>query len=160
MAHAQYRIALPTHDNLGNELHPDLPRMAHDWLHKQNPKTFEGSWVEGPHTGNWATDKPEGFHHLMVIAHDRPETDGIVKQLGAHIGQLANQWGTFIVKHGVKGPEPWIIDNPEYQEGQPASNAALPAPVAPVSQTPLANTPLEAPRASLSYFARQGGGRP
>jgi hypothetical protein len=50
--------------------------------------------------------------------------DSHVKQLAAEVARGGNQWGVFVTKEGgTPAMQSWVIDNPQYQEGQPAELA-------------------------------------
>lgn len=114
---AKYVMMIPTTDNLGNHL-GDLSHAAHQHLHQH--AGVSGSFVERGKTGFWERDAPEVYDHLVTYAPDSPEMDSHWKQLGNHIAEAANQWGIFCIKEGAGGPQSWVINNPRYQEGQPA----------------------------------------
>jgi hypothetical protein len=119
---AKYTIMIPVKDNLGNDL-GDIATAAHQWLWQATGN--EGSYIEGPKRGNWRDDPQEEFNHLITVAADTPEMDSHIKQLAMEIARGANQWGVFCMKEGKSGIQSWVIDNPEYQEGQPAEIAGL-----------------------------------
>lgn len=115
-AKAMYRVTIPATDELGQELHARLPDAAHRWLRSTHPNLFHDGWVEGPHRG---LNGP--VHHVVTIADDSPESDSYVKQLAAHVGEVANQAAVSAMKTGPNGAESWIIPNRSYAQGQGAS---------------------------------------
>lgn len=120
---AKYTIMIPVKDNLGNPL-GDIATAAHQWLWQATGN--EGSYIEGPKRGNWRDDPQEEFNHLITVAQDTPEMDSHIKQLAMEIARGANQWGVFVTKEGGKaGIQSWVIDNPQYQKGQPAEIAGV-----------------------------------
>lgn len=114
---AKYTIMVPLKDNLGNDL-PNLSTAAHHLLWKNTG--IQGSYITGPHQGNWENDPQEEFEHLVTVALDTPEHDSHIKDLAVQIAKAANQWGVFVMKEGKNGVQSWVINNPEYAEGQPA----------------------------------------
>lgn len=124
MSQAKYVIHVPTHDNLGNEL-VDLATAAHHWLFAGPGPKIEGSFIEGPVRGNWRDDPQETFNNLVTYAEESPEMDSAMKQLAVHVAQASNNWGMFVVREGKDGPQSWVVDNPEYVEGQPAPDWAI-----------------------------------
>lgn len=143
---ATYQVGIPTTDHLGQNMHPQLPEAAHEWLIRQRPRLFQESWVEGPHQHRQGL-----VHHLVTIAQDDPETDGYIKQLAHHIGEMTNHPAIGASKQGTKGSQAWTIPNrkhipglgadPQYLEPMPVE--VLPdihdpslTGVAPTGQTP------------------------
>lgn len=120
---ALYTVQIPTHDNLGNPL-GDLATAGHHWLW-QNVKQSGSRIKRGVH-GNWENDPQESFDDLEVIAEDTPEMDSHIKQLAAHMGEAANQWGIFVMKVGGGNVNSWVVPNPKYQEGATAPVAMSP----------------------------------
>lgn len=125
LSQAQYRVSIPAADNLGQRISPNFPVAAHHWLYHAHPGLFSGSWIEGPHKGMWQEDAPEDFYHLVTTTDDCPEADSHIKQLAKHVAHAANQWGVYAQKNGENGVEKWMIDNPEYVEGQGAHPSIL-----------------------------------
>ena len=120
MAQAKYTIMIPRRDNLGNEL-GDVATAAHHWLHYGPGPKINGSFIHRNIEGNWRDDPQETFDHLITYADDQPEVDSHIKQLAAHIGDHANQWGVFVAKEGGKnGVDSWIIPNPNFRQDEPA----------------------------------------
>lgn len=111
---------MPVTDQLGQSLHERLPDASHRWLRATHPNLFHDGWVEGPHRG---LNGP--VHHVVTIADDTPETDSYVKQLAAHVGEIANHRAVSAMKTGPNGAEAWIIPNRHYIEGQGANPAVL-----------------------------------
>lgn len=128
MAQAQYRVHIPVTDDLRQPLSRHLPIAAHQWLHSAQPRLFEGSWVEGPHTHVHRRGEPQEAHHLVTVAEDSPETDSYIKQLAAHVGEVANHPGISAMKTGPKGTEHWIVPNRNYMEGWGADPTVLEQP--------------------------------
>lgn len=133
MGEAHYRIAIPGHDNLKQPLSKNLPLAVHHWLHASHPRLFRSGWIEGPHRGTWQHDLEEPMHHYNVVTQDTPETDSYVKQAAAHVGNLANQLGTHVIKTGKGGVQSWFISNPKHVDSVGASPGVLEAPLAPSS---------------------------
>lgn len=111
---------MPTTDQLGQPLHRLLPSAAHQWLSDSRPRIFRQTWVEGPHQHSYGP-----AHHLVTVAEESPETDSFVKQLAAHVGELANRPVVSASKHGKNGLEAWEIANRHYREGEGAEPSAL-----------------------------------
>lgn len=130
---ALYRIPIPTTDELGQPLHERLPHASHRWLRSTHPNLFHEGWVEGPHEG---LNGPA--HHVVTIADDTPETDSYVKQLAAHVGDIANHQAATAVKTGPNGAESWIIPNRSYVPGQGANPDVLQQERAPFGAPPSA----------------------
>lgn len=120
--HAQYRVQIPATDLTGFPLHPQLPAGAHKWLAEKQPRALQQAWVEGPHQHAYGPG-----HHLVVIAEESPEMDSHVKQLAAHVGELANHPTVLASKQGKNGLESWVIPNRKYTEGQPSNAAVVPS---------------------------------
>lgn len=120
--HAKYHVTIPTMDELGQPLHRMLPTAAHQWLYESQPRLFHETWVEGPHAHSFGP-----AHHLVTVAEDSPETDSYVKQLAAHVGQIANHPVIAVGKHGEGGMESWPVANKSYQPGVGASPELLDA---------------------------------
>ena len=120
---AEYRIQIPTSDELGRPLHRHLPMAAHQWLHDSHPRLFEQTWIEGPHQ-----NAAGAHHHLHTIADESPESDSYVKQLAAHLGEAAGVPSVAASKHGKNGLESWMIANRKYVPGQGAQPEALEPP--------------------------------
>lgn len=114
---AKYTVMIPLRDNLGNQL-PNLSTAAHHLLWKNTG--VQGSYITGPHKGNWENSPQEEFEHLVTVAPDTPENDSHIKNLAHTIAEAANQWGVFVMKEGKGGIQSWVIDNPGYTEGHPA----------------------------------------
>lgn len=117
---ALYRISVPAHDELGRALHERLPSASHRWLRSTHPNLFHDGWVEGPHEGLNGV-----ANHVVTIADDTPETDSYVKQLAAHVGEVANHPATTAVKTGPNGAESWVVTNRNYAPGVGASPDVL-----------------------------------
>ena len=114
-AEAKYTVMIPLRDNLGNELGA-ISTAAHHWLWQATG--VEGSYFTGPHRGNWRDDPQEEFEHLITVAKDTPEMDSHIKELAHEVARGANQWGVFVIKEGKNGVQSWIIENPQYREGE------------------------------------------
>ncbi len=114
---------VPKKDNLKNPLN-DIASAAHHVLF-YGPAKIEGSYIDPNKKGNWRDDPQEEFDHLATYAEDTPENDSHIKQLAAHVGEVANQWGVFVIKEGKSGPQSWVIDNNNFEEGKPADPVAL-----------------------------------
>jgi hypothetical protein len=131
-----YRIPVPTTDSLGRELHQRLPDAAHRWLRSTHPNLFHEGWVEGPHRG-----LASPVHHVVTVADDTPEADSYVKQLAAHVGEIANLPAATAMKSGPNGAESWIIPNRSHVPGEGAQPEVLQeraTVVAPPSTAPVA----------------------
>jgi|SRR5208282_2529593 len=126
MKQAQYRVHVPTTDNLGQRLPTNLPHAAHQWLYHAKPRYFEDIWIEGPH--RHAQDER---HHIVAVALDDPETDSHVKQLAAHIGEIANHPFIPVTKQGEKGTQSWSVPNRKYipEAGSPYAQTTFQPPV-------------------------------
>lgn len=124
MAQAKYTVMVPLKDNLGQQL-KDLATAGHHWLFLGPGPKVEGTYIEGPKKGNWRDNPQEEFNHLVTVAEDTPEMDSTVKQLAAHIADVANQWGIFVMKEGKNGIQSWTIPNNKYVEGQGADSDML-----------------------------------
>lgn len=125
---AKYTVMIPQKDNLGNHL-GDVATAAHHWLHYGPGPKINGTFIHRGLEGNWRDDPQEKFDHLVTVAEDHPHTDSTMKDLAAHIGESANQWGVFVMKEGGKsGTQSWVVPNHNYQDGQPAELAQLHAP--------------------------------
>ena len=118
--HALYRVQIPTTDHLGQPMHAQLPDAAHEWLIAQKPRLFSESWVEGPHR-----HRQGDVNHLVTIALDDPETDGYVKQLANHIGEMTNHPAIGASKSSKKGSEHWTLPNRKHIPGEGANPAYL-----------------------------------
>lgn len=114
---ARYTIGVPIHDNLGNKL-KDIATEVHHMIHDRG--ISQGSYITGPHRSNWEKDAQELIEHVVTVANDTPENDSHIKEIAAHVGQVCNQWGVFVMKEGSQGIQSWVINNPSYQEGHPA----------------------------------------
>lgn len=114
--HATYRVQIPATDHLGQKMHSQLPEAAHEWLIAQKPRLFQESWVEGPHQ-----HRQGPINHLVTIALDDPETDGYVKQLATHIGDMTNHPAIGASKSSKKGSEQWTIPNRNHVPGASAN---------------------------------------
>jgi hypothetical protein len=68
---------------------------------------------------------PEPHDLLVTYAEDEPQMDSQIKQLAAHVADVANQWGIFCTKEGKSGVNTWTISNPLYREGESAEPIAL-----------------------------------
>jgi hypothetical protein len=112
---AKYTVMIPVKDNQGNPL-GNISTAAHEWLYRATG--HKGTYITGPHRGNWGDDPQEEFEHLIAVAEDSPEMDSHIKQLAAEIARGANQWGLFCMKEGKNGVQSWVVENPEYQEGE------------------------------------------
>lgn len=121
---AKYIIHIPTVDNRGNEL-VDLATAAHHWLFYGPGPKIEGSFIEGPVRGNWRDDPQETFTNLVTYAEESPEMDSTMKQLAQHIAEASNQWGMFVVREGKGAPQSWVVNNPQYREGEGAESWAI-----------------------------------
>lgn len=108
---------VPTQDAMGNRLVP-LADFAHQYI----TGAVRGSraWVE-----RGKAHPPETYDHLRIVAPDTPESDSHIKQLGAHVAEMANVWGTTVLKDGKNGPQPWDISNTAVRPGEPAEQLAL-----------------------------------
>ncbi len=129
---ATYRVQIPQTDHLGQPMHPQLPEAAHEWLIAQKPRLFNESWIEGPHR-----HRQGPVNHLVTIAQDDPETDGYIKQLATHIGEMTNHPAIGASKSSDKGVQSWTIPNRKHVPGMSAHPQFL-EPVAP-------ELPMEAP---------------
>lgn len=114
---ARYRIYIPAHDTLGNEL-PHLGDAAHQ--HLWASAGFERSHTSGPHRGNYRNNPAADFYHFETAAPDIPESDSHVKQLAHHIGDIANHPYVHVEKTGSKGVEPWVVTNMNHDPGWPS----------------------------------------
>lgn len=121
MSQATYRVQIPTTDKLGMPLHPQLPEAAHQWLRSNQPRLFSEIWTEGPHQHSSGPT-----HHLVTVAEESPETDGFVKQLAAHVGELANHPFIPVHKQGKNGVQSWTVPNRKYVHGAPSAYGAQP----------------------------------
>ena len=126
MAQAKYSILVPRVDNQGNELR-DIAAAAHHYLF-YGPLKVEGSFIEPNKIGHWRDAPAEPHDALVTYAEDSPEMDSQMKQLAAHVADVANQWGIFIAKEGKNGIQTWVINNPQYRDGEPAEDIALAEP--------------------------------
>jgi hypothetical protein len=153
-AQAKYQILIPTHDNLGQKL-GDIASAAHHWLWYTAPG-IQGSYVEPPVRGNWRDDPQETFERLTTYAHETPEVESHVKQLAAHVGDVANQWGVFVTKEGKDGIQSWVINNANHVPGQGADPGVLERP--PVDTNEIGLAPQPAPVVSSGRVARFVGG--
>jgi hypothetical protein len=122
---AKWTVMIPQKDNLGNDL-GDVATAAHHWLHYGPGPKVDGSFIHRNIQGNWRDEPAELHDHLVTVAQDTPEMDSYVKQLAHHIGEAANQWGVFVMKEGGGNTHSWVIDNRNYQEGQPSELAIKP----------------------------------
>lgn len=116
---AKYTIAVPQRDNIGNQL-VDLGQAVLHYI-VNGPVQTVGAHID---RDKWH-ETDEAFDHVTVFAPDTPESDSHIKQIGHWVGDVANQWGTFIVKEGKNGVNTWMISNNKYQEGQPADSSVL-----------------------------------
>lgn len=122
-AQAKFTIMCPQKDNIGNHL-GDIATAAHHWLHYGPGPKVDGSFIHRSIEGNWRDDPQEKMDHLITVSDDHPEMDSHIKQLAHHIAQAANQWAVCVLKEGGKsGFQKWLIDNPQYKEGEPAELA-------------------------------------
>lgn len=112
---AKYTVVIPTRDNQGNPL-GNISTAAHEWLYRATG--HKGTYITGPHKGNWGDDPQEEFEHLVAVADDHPEMDSHMKQLAMEVARGANQWGVFVMKEGKGGVQSWVVDNPQYKEGE------------------------------------------
>lgn len=122
MAQAKYSIMIPKVDNLGNPL-TNIAAAAHHFLF-YGPLKVEGSYIDPNKQGNWRDTEPEPHDILVTVAEDSPEMDSQMKQLAAHVAEVANQWGIFVMKEGKNGIQSWTVANSSYREGEPAEDIA------------------------------------
>lgn len=132
MQQAKYIVQIPTVDNHGNQL-KDLARAAHESLFRYAPGSkVEGTRIRRGIEGNWRDDPVESFDDLEVYAEDSPEMDSIMKQLGAHVAEVANQWGVMVFKEGDGAPQYWMMNHPNADGSGPADEAAIAQPASPI----------------------------
>lgn len=153
---ARYAIHVPTTDNLGQPLR-DLAQAAHEHLFRNG--AVEGSYIERGKVGNWRDYAPEIMDHLVTFAEDTPETDSHLKQAAQHIGQLANQEAVSVEKHGKDGPMLWIVDNPQWQEGQGAHPSAIQPAMSDALMDAATSDPQPSRASALDYLASTLGSR-
>ena len=134
---------IPTVDNLGQPL-SGIARASHEFLLRRG--MVDGSWVQGGQTGFWAEDEPEPHETLHTIQEESPEMDSVIKELAVNIGEMANQWGINVYKNGKNGIQQWIVNNPQYREGEGADELAL-------ANTP--SPPRDDPRLFVSAVPRK-----
>lgn len=113
---------IPEVDNLGNPL-IDVAGLAHQLIHRQG--ISDGSFTTPGQMGRWQEDDPEPHSTLTVIMEDTPEHDSMFKQIGIHVAEVTNQWGLFVYKEGKNGVQSWVLDNPNYREGEPADPSVI-----------------------------------
>lgn len=114
---------IPKVDNLGNEL-TDIASAAHHYLF-YGPLKVEGSYIDPDKKGHWRDDQTQPHDQLVTFAEESPEMDSAMKQLAAYVGEVANQWGIFVVKEGKQGIQTWTVPNSMYRQGEPAETVAL-----------------------------------
>lgn len=117
---AKYTVLIPRHDNMGNPL-SNVTEAAHDYLVYKLPGKFQGVYVDPGKWGHWEGSREE-YDILVAHGEDTPENDSYIKQLGAYVGELANQEIIFATKT-AKQVSTWPIRNSHYLAGFPAEAA-------------------------------------
>lgn len=110
MAEAKYSIMVPKQDNAGNPI--NVTDAAYHYLVYQAPIQVHGAHVDPNKWGHW-NGRREEYDLINCYAEDTPESDSYIKQLGAYVGEVANQEVVFVTKTG-KQVNTWPIRNPSF----------------------------------------------
>jgi hypothetical protein len=121
VATARYEVLIPKVDNLGSPLR-DLASPALAYITQALQVTT--AHIELGRSVYWG-GRTEPFDALVFTAEDNPQADSSAKQLGAYIGDVANQDVILVSKDGKAGLQSWPIKNNQYRPGETAEPTAL-----------------------------------
>jgi len=120
VAQAKYTLYVPTHDGQGNMLKNISEHVLH-YLQQTLPRSV--IHIEPPRPVTQGGE-PSFHRAVVVMTDDHPISDSHIKQVGAHVAEIANAESIAGVKEGKQGVKTWEISNPHHVPGAPAESLA------------------------------------